>query len=191
LTPRQNSPRVIDPVAPAPYVHPLDAVVWQDGLLQAYRSFHLVLQSIFSAVGVGLTTAVISFDNPLKARLTFLVLSIVGAVSLAMLFRLRRVIQARAEDVYYWQQELIRAEFASNSERYFSRFKVAQILKDHSDLKLDGLVSANNLTEEQIRQLVEHSHTNMREVLDRTYTWAIVLLWLAFFIASAAAAWLR
>ena len=37
-----------------------------DSLLQSYRQLHLTLQSIFVAIGVGLSIAVLAFNKPLQ-----------------------------------------------------------------------------------------------------------------------------
>ena len=47
----------------------LEGAELNDSLLQAYRSFHLTLQSIFVAIGAGLSVAVLAFNELIRSIL--------------------------------------------------------------------------------------------------------------------------
>ena len=55
-----------------------------DSLLQAYRNFHLTLQSIFVAIGAGLSVAVLAFNELIRSTLATLILVVLGIISHAV-----------------------------------------------------------------------------------------------------------
>lgn len=78
-----------------------------DSLLQSYRQIHLTIQSIFLAIGVGLSVAITTFKECFQIVLTTLTLTLLAGISLYILFRLREIITARGEDVSFWHRKLI------------------------------------------------------------------------------------
>jgi hypothetical protein len=50
---------------------------YQDSLLQAYRNFHLTIQSILIAIGAGLSVATLTFDTTLKTVFSYGLLSVI------------------------------------------------------------------------------------------------------------------
>ena len=74
---------------------------------------------------------------------------VVGAVSILILSRLRNVIRARGQDVHYWQKQLIKSEYEIDSEKYFTKFKVTQILKHDRNSPAANLIDLDSLGEEQ------------------------------------------
>jgi len=57
----------------------------QDSLLQNYRQMHLVIQSIFIAIGVGLSLSIISFDMLIHSLFSFIILVIFSVISFILL----------------------------------------------------------------------------------------------------------
>lgn len=106
----------------------LDAAAIQDSLLQSYRNFHLTMQSIFVAVGGGLTVAFIEQDDFLKSILIFIINAVVIFCSVKALYRIKQVIMSRSEDVSFWHRLIIREEEKNKNcvERYFTKFKTYQ-----------------------------------------------------------------
>ncbi|MCK4476381.1 MAG: hypothetical protein KAU16_06605 [Methanophagales archaeon] len=108
----------------------LEGAELNDSLLQAYRNFHLTLQSIFVAIGAGLSLAVLAFDEIIQFTLATLILVVLAMISIYILIKMHKIIIARGEDVSFWHRKLIRAEQdLPPDRRYFTQFKIYQKLR--------------------------------------------------------------
>ncbi len=179
---RQEGGPVVRPSGP--YVHPLDAMAWQDALLQSYRNLQLVLQSILVAVGAGLTTAVLGFSDEHRVRIAAVLLWAIAITAIWVMSRLRGVVRARAQAVNYWQKEVIRAEYSDGGPRYFSRFRVWLIQQAEPHPSIRSLIDSDALTEDQVALLLEHGGARIRKVVDDSLYWAVIALWILFLAAS-------
>lgn len=153
----------------------LEGVAWQDSLLQAYRNYMVVTQSIFlTAAIVLLNSSVTSLDT--ERKLTFAI-PFVG-VSLLGLLTLRYLSIAlveRANAVDWWQRRLLQHEMQLKSGRHFTTFRTA---KEHGFVPPD--VEAHALTDEDVRTLMRPGIPKVRRVfgffIPGFYTLWIIML---------------
>lgn len=165
-------------------MNPLSVVIWQDSLLQSYRNYQLVIQSFFIAVGIGLTALVFTVTGKTKVYFSTGILWCCGVVALYMMARLRRAIQARGDDVSYWQKELIRYEDKGTGEKIFVKFKVWRILQGEKKHYLNNIITSNDLSDDQISRIINESAPKIRNLLDTTFITAIFSLWILLYIIS-------
>ncbi len=153
----------------------------QDNLLQSYRNFQLNMQSIFIAIGTGLTITIINTNTIFEAILIIIVFLVIAILSVFSLFKFRKVILARGYDVDYWHDRIIEAEKnVSNGKKYLTRFKVYQKLhrQDIDESEFEQII----VNEEALKNLTEKGKGHTRKVID-TYlfrgffvTWVVLLL---------------
>jgi hypothetical protein len=162
----------------------LNAAAWQDSLLQSYRSLHLTFQSILLAIGIGLTVAVLSFDQPVPLFASAGIFLAVWALQWFSTRRFRGIVTARGQDVNFWHRAIILAENAVPAEqRYFTRFKVYQKLHRQDAAYLqEQFLSEHKISPEETDVLVEKGLGHTRKVVDRqlfafiSAIWALLLL---------------
>jgi len=149
---------------------------YQDNLLQAYRSFHFVLQAILLATGAGLSVAVILTDNARMAWSIYLLLVIVTALALRLLFMMRGLILARRDDVNYFHHHLLEVEKEIGSdEQVLTRFKTYQ--KFHKSTKNSETEFSNEPVSQSTQQLLEKDKGHTRQLLDTTVSVYFLIVW--------------
>lgn len=158
----------------------LNGAILQDTLLQSYRSFHLILQSIFVAVGAGLSIAILSFERPVQAYLALIILAAIFTLSIYLLLRMRKIIVERGNDVNYWHRELIKAERSHTSiERFFTRFKIHQQARRRDVQHLEQLfLSDQEISDSDIDQLIQKGLGHTRRVIDLWLFLGLGIIWL-------------
>jgi len=113
-----------DAVAHADFI--ATCLAWQESLLQSYRNYLLITQSIFLAVDVGLLGAQVSArtaDEKLVFGLPFFTIAILGLVTLGYL---RSAVVERAKAVDWWQRRLLRHEKTLPQFRSFTTYRLAK-----------------------------------------------------------------
>ena len=157
-----------------------------DSLLQAYRNFHLTLQSIFVAIGAGLSVAVLAFNELIRSTLATLILVVLGIISIYTLIQMHKIIIARGKDVSFWHRKLIKAEQdLPPDRRYFTQFKIDQKLRRSKANHLQKLfLSKKTITDEEIDLLVERGLGHTRKILDKWLFIGIGIIWLLLFTIS-------
>lgn len=121
--------------------------VWQDSLLQSYRTLHITRQSILIAIGAGLVIGTASLELPSRQALESCDLSgisrlilpeVASLAALAFLLMLgtsqrkqtdemREVIKARGQDINGVHSSIIFAERKlTPDQRLFTKFKIDQ-----------------------------------------------------------------
>jgi len=158
----------------------LTAASWQDSLLQAYRSLHVMLQSILLAVGVGLSVIPLTLhpypSHSLPALISCVLLVAIWLFHLWSSDRLRGIVLARGKDVTHWHHELVRLEQGLPFKtRHFTRFKFSQSGKH---------LSEHQLTDEQIVELLGVGLGHTRRIVDVSLFRGISLVWLLLVLAS-------
>jgi hypothetical protein len=158
----------------------LSAAVWQDSLLQNYRVVHLTSQSIFLAIGAGLSVAVVSTRDKLTSFICCSELLILGLIACFVLLKMRKLVVSRGHDVSYWHSLIIRKEQRlPPPERHFTKFKIHQSIKRAGveDLSHLFLGETKELTNDQVDLLVGRGLSHTRKVLDVWLFSAMVFMW--------------
>lgn len=157
----------------------LEGAELNDSLLQAYRNFHLTLQSIFVAIGAGLSLAVLAFDELIQFTMATLILVVLAMISIYILLQMHRIIIARGEDVSFWHRKLIRAEQNLPPERrYFTQFKINQRLRRVDANYQELFLTEKEISDEKIDLLVEKGLGHTRKILDKWLFIGIGIIWL-------------
>ena len=153
---------------------------YQDNLLQAYRNFHLTMQSILIAVGAGLSVATLTFDNNHKLIASYGLLLIITILAIYLLIKMRSLIKARGEDVDYYHNQIIEFEKSlPKEERTLTTFKVYQ--KFHrNQTDINDYFLNFELTNAVINQLTEKGKGHTRLFLDKHLFVGFLLVWLSF-----------
>ena len=168
----------------------LQSAVWQDSLLQSYRSLHITLQSILLAIGIGLLIASMSassFPKPTIETVTATVLlGVVGALQWFTTTRMRRIIQARGDDVNYWHRAIILAEQElPPHQRHFTNFKIhQQARRKNVDHLRDLFLGETRISEDKADILIEKGIGHTRRVVDQQLFLGISLIWVALFVVG-------
>jgi hypothetical protein len=134
-------------------------LAWQESLLQSYRNYLLVTQSIFLAVNVGLLSAQASANTTaekLVFGLPFITIAIIGMATLAFL---SGAVRERAKAVDWWQRRILRHEKSHSGFRSFTTYRVA---KEHG-FKAPA-VEAQALEEDEIDRLLRLETPKARKV---------------------------
>jgi hypothetical protein len=159
----------------------LQGVAWQDSLLQAYRNYMVVTQSIFLAAAVVLFNAVISataVSTKVIFAVPFLGVSSLGIVTLRYL---GIALTERATAVDWWQRRLLQHEAALSTGRHFTVLRVA---KEHGFMP-PGL-EAHALTEEDLRTLMRPNTPRVRRVFG-LFIPGFYVLWFSLLLICALA----
>ena len=170
----------------------LAGAMLQDSLLQSYRGFHLTFQSIFLAIGTGLTITILSFTELLQSLAAFTVLIALSVVGLVAHYFMRKVIQARGEDVNYWHEQLIEVEQQlPPRHRQFTQFKIHQKLRRAHSAHLQELLKPDAVVgEEDVHLLVERGLGHTRNVIDRWHGLGIFGLWIILLVIASVSVFL-
>jgi hypothetical protein len=158
----------------------------QDSLLQNYRQIHLIVQSIFIAIGVGLCITILSFDKFVQSALATLILIVFAGISLYLLYKLRKITIARGEDVNYWHRKIIIAEQSfPPDQRYFTEFKIYQKLhRADSNYLTDQFLTNKEINDAQVNLLVEKGLGHTRKILDQWLFTGIFIIWALLLVMS-------
>ncbi len=165
----------------------LNGAILQDTLLQSYRSFHLILQSIFVAVGAGLSIAILSFEKPIQAYLALIILLAIFLLSIYLLLRMRTIIVERGNDVNYWHRELIKVERSRTAdERLFTRFKIHQQARRRDVQHLEKLfLSDTKISDLDIDELIQKGLGHTRRVIDLWLFLGLGAVWLIILVVGS------
>lgn len=156
----------------------------QDKLLQAYRNFHLTTQSIFIAIGAGLSSCIVILNNPKQIWAAYGLLLTISLLGLYMLWIFRKLIRARGEDVNYFHQQIIETEKSlPKEEQVLTAFKVYQ--KFGRKISNPTEHFSGFLLDESVRmKLVEKTSGRARKILDQHLTTCFYMVWICFHLIS-------
>ena len=158
----------------------LQAAIWQDSLLQTYRTLHLTFQSILLAIGIGLTVSIFSFNEPTLVIVSAVIFLSIWWLQLFSAARFKRIITTRGRDVNYWHREIILAEnkISDPSGRQFTRFKISQQnFEKQPSLNDKFLTKGSMVTLEDTNSLIEQGLGHTRKVIDRQLFTFIRVIW--------------
>lgn len=165
----------------------LNCAVWQDGLLQSYRSLSLTVSSILIAVGVGSVVAAIEQSSQAYSLSFSLFVLLLSGFSVLLSERFQDVILSRGRDVDYWHREIIKLEGKlEEPERTFTKFKIAQKNQRSQNLSAENTAEGGELTEEQVTFVVGSGLGHTRRFVDRSLVLGIRLLWLVISLGALA-----
>ena len=153
-------------------------ITWQDSLLQAYRNYMVVTQSIFIAVGIVLFNSQASADtinDKIPFAFPFTVIAVIGLLTLNFL---SGAIIERAKSVDWWQKRLLKYERSNLMNKHFITFRAA---KEHSFKPPE--VDAINLTEENIETLLRPDKPKARKVFG-FFVPGFYFLWFILILSS-------
>ena len=156
----------------------LAGVTWQDSLLQAYRNYMVVTQSIFLAVSVvlfGSQTSVSSLTDKLTYAVPFLAIAILGLSTLRFL---SGAIKERSKSVDWWQRRLLKHENTYSSKRHFTTFRTA---KEHGFKPPE--VEADKLSQEDIDTLLRPDTPKARKVFG-VFVPGFYFLWVILLVSA-------
>jgi len=170
----------------------LQGTLWQDALLQAYRSLHITFQSILLAIGIGLV--VVPMSSPIFPKLTTqaivatLLLLCLWRLQIFIMLKMRSIVTARGNDVNYWQRAVILAEQKLPSrQRHFTDFKIhQQACRQNASHLRELFLTDKPISPDQVDVLIGKGkgmwHT--RQVVDQQLFAAISFLWVALTLTS-------
>ncbi len=148
----------------------------QESLLQSYRKIQFGTQSIFLLIGFVSTLHILDLEeeaSPLYLPILHFVLTL---LAMFFLFKIRKVILARATDVDYWHLKILQAEQKLKfKERHFTHFKIQQKLR--RKLK-KGEFEALYPTKEDLASLIGKRKGHTRKVLDDQLAIGFAGIWL-------------
>ncbi len=167
----------------------MDGASLNDSLLQSYRNFHLTMQSIFLAIGTMLFISIITFKDFLRLTLLFILLLAVFTLSLTILYKMKRIIISRGEDVNFWHRALLKAEQnVPENERYFTMFKIYQqsrYKKSEERFLKETFLSENvQIDDEDMDILIDRNLGYTRKILDSWLFTGITIIWALLFLFS-------
>ncbi|WOF72403.1 hypothetical protein QMT40_000016 [Parvibaculaceae bacterium PLY_AMNH_Bact1] len=151
----------------------LQMSIWQDDLLQSYRSINLVLQAFLLAVLAALVafpSAVASGENAISHFLTAVGACAVTGVIFYTNKNMRQIILGRGEDVSHLHKRVVLVEnMLPVPDRVFTEFKVAQ--GGHGDFTLEEakerFLTNQSVTNEDVKKLITGRLGFARRVIDR------------------------
>ena len=157
---------------------------YQDNLLQSYRNLHLTLQSILIAIGAGLSIAIFTFNTPMNSILSYCLLFVISMLGFYLLLTMRKLINARPEDVDYFHNQIIEFEKTlPKEEQVLTTFKVYQ--KFHRNkTDINQYFKTFELTEDIRMKLTEKSKGHTRKILDTQLFIGFLIVWISFHVVS-------
>jgi hypothetical protein len=151
----------------------LAAAVWQDSLLQGYRSISITSQSVLLAVGAVLLGASLNTDDAVSVGLLGAQLVTVAGVALYALRTMTNVIRARGEDVNWWHRRIIDLEGAFPIEESpFTQFKIHQ--QQHR-----RVLPMQHRGRPSSQDLIGSGMGHTRIAVDKYLVWALKTAWVA------------
>ncbi|AWZ02772.1 MAG: hypothetical protein NXH87_14640 [Rhodobiaceae bacterium] len=151
----------------------LQMCIWQDHLLQSYRSINLMLQSFLLIVLAALVAipSVLDFDQ----SAIFHLLTVVAAFPVTGVIwftnsKIQEIILARGGDVSYVHKRVVRVENTLPvADRVFTEFKIVQ--GGHGDFTREEaeklFLSDQSVTVEDVEKLITGRLGFARRVIDR------------------------
>lgn len=155
-------------------------IAWQDALLQAYRNYMVVTQSIFLASDVGLfiaQTAAVGIQKKLIFSVPFFAVALLGV---ATLFQLSRAIRERAQSVDWWQRRLLKEEGKNTNRRDFTAFRIA---KEHGFRSPE--LPVHMLSDDELSTLLRSGEPRARKAFD-VFVPGFYFVWLLLTIVCIA-----
>jgi hypothetical protein len=145
----------------------LNGVQWNDSLLEGYRSFHLTMQSIFIAIGAGVSVANLNFRGLAQSASAILILTALAVLGIYIILKMHKIIIDRGYAVDAWSKELIRAEKELPiGKRQFTQSKIEGRGFNFTAAEID---------EDKINQLVRKGYA--RKILDKWLFIGIGVVW--------------
>lgn len=159
---------------------------YQDNLLQAYRNFHLTMQSILLAIGAGLSVATLTFNDIIKTSLSYLLLLGISILGVYLIKKMKKLIIARGEDVDYFHNQIIEFERSlPKDQQTMTQFKVYQKF-NRDKTNISEYFSKFSITDSIRDQLTEKGKGHTRQLLDKKLFNGFGLVWLSFHLVSLA-----
>ncbi|MBC7869330.1 MAG: hypothetical protein H7Y09_00715 [Chitinophagaceae bacterium] len=167
----------------------LDGAAMTDVQLQAYRTFHLIIQSGLIVAGTVLVVAVFGLNEVFKSGLAAGGLWYTAWISRQVMTRLRIVIATSTDDVNYWHRKLICLENElPETQRYFTEFKIEQKLKKSDPNYIETLrnvfMQQRQIEESDANRLIERGSGHLRYMLEEEMLRLISFLWNFFIVIS-------
>ena len=155
---------------------------YQDNLLLSYRSYHLTIQSILIAVGVGLCVTILTFNDLLRIAISYLLLFIISILAIHLLTVMGKLIRSRGEDVNYFHKRILKNESLFESQdQILTNFKVYQkFVRDKNEEYISEIVVDDKLRE----VLIEKGKGHTRKVLDSNLFSLFYFIWISFNLIS-------
>ncbi len=158
----------------------LSGIAWQDQLLQSYRNYMVVTQSIFVASDVGLLISQTSKALLADKLFLFVPFAAIVILGVATLTYLGSAILERAKSVDWWQRKLLIAESEMRGPRDFTTFRAAKELAFRlPEMKVDAL------NEEDLRTLLRSETPKARKVFG-VFVPGFMAVWFILFCAAGA-----
>ena len=157
---------------------------YQDNLLQAYRSFHLTIQSILIAIGAGLSIATLTIDYNLNKIFSYLLLCVISVLGIYLLLTMRKLINARAEDVDYFHNQIIEFENSCPpDQQVLTSFKIFQKF-NRNKTNINEYFKIYELTDITRKELTEKGKGHTRQLLDKYLFFGFYIVWISFHFVS-------
>lgn len=158
----------------------LNGATSADAFLQAYRAFHMLIQIVFLAIGVGLVAGVFLFDDPVKAAFVTGMVFVFGWASGEVARHIDRMIEARRADVTFWYTKLILIENElPESQRYFTALRVArkarEVYAESTEALRETFLQPQQIQEHEVDRLLSggaFSYVERRLMNLTRLTWA-------------------
>lgn len=168
-----------------------EGAIWQETLLQSYRSFHLTLQSILLATGIGLLVMLVTNDDCSRQWRIIVIAGLIFVFALVQTFvtsGIRKTVVERGDDISYWHRGIISDENTLPGDmRHFTHFKIHQQARRENVSHLESLVDNNNpLAPEDINTLIGKGIGQTRLVVDKILFRWISVVWVIILVADIA-----
>lgn len=165
----------------------IDAIAWQETLLQSYRSLHVTIQSILLAVGVGVAIAALTVapwpDLSAVSLVCAVLLSCLAALQQFSASAFSGVVTARGQDINWWHEQLILAESGlAPDARLFTKFKIHQQCRRRNAQHLEDLFLQARPIAIDPSVLIGKGLGHTRRVIDRQLFRSISLIWILLLI---------
>ena len=131
---------------------------WQESLLQAYRGYLLVTQSILLAISLGFLASQISIQDTASKLFLFVPNTVVIVIAFTTLLVLSSAVNDRTKSVDWWQKRLLKYEQEFGGGLHFTSFRVQ---KEHG-FKVPE-IEAEQLTSDQIESLLRPDKPKARK----------------------------
>ncbi len=155
----------------------ISATMWQDSLLQAYRNYLLIMQSIFLALAVGVFS-VQTNSKGWEAYACSAMLFLIIIVGVWVLRISSTALVERSKAVDWWQKRLLAFENDISFEKHFIHFRVAKKYEFDSSTHSDF-----QLKQEDIDSVLRFEKPRAR-TLFTMFIFGAYLSWLFLFLAG-------
>lgn len=148
----------------------LQMAVWQDSLLQSYRSINITFQSVLLIVLGVLLDFPREGSSEVLVGVSLVIAAFVFLTALLSNDSIQKVINARGNDVSYVHRKICLVErFLEKDDRIFTSFKIDQGAneRDGGEEKRETFLSDRQASAEEIRTLIDGRRGFARRVIDR------------------------